>query len=147
MENVENQAIALQVEGQENFIADLSATRVTSFCSLVATTPAQKAQLYKAMNNPEKRLGDCINMTINAKDIFAEVVECVNKDTGEAKKCPRIVIIDDKGVGYQCVSVGIFSAVKKLFQVFGLPTWQQPIKLKVVQITKGDRKLLTLDIA
>lgn len=118
----------------------------TQFCSMIATTDEQKAKLFNAMNNPDKRIGDCINMTINAKDLYVEVVNCTNEETGEVTACPRIVIIDDKGVGYQAVSVGIFSALKKVIQVFGAPTWENPVKLKVQQITKGSRKMLTLNV-
>lgn len=142
----ETQALTVMtMDDNTNFVADLT-SRKTMFCSFEAKTPADKAKLFKAMNNPEKRIGDCINMEIVAKDLFCEVVTCVNKETGESNECPRIVIIDDKGVGYQAVSLGVFSAVKKIIQVFGQPTWNEPIKLKVVQITKGDRKLLTFDV-
>jgi hypothetical protein len=134
------------VDGMDNFIVDLTAPRQTSYCTFTCKTEADKKLLFKAMNNPEKRIGDCINMTIKAKDVFCEVVTCVNRETGETNTCPRIVIIDDKGVGYQAVSTGVFSALKKLFQVYGVPTWEKPVPLKVVQITKGDRKLLTFDV-
>lgn len=117
-----------------------------AFSSLQATTDEEKAQLFNAINNPEKRLADCINMTIKAKDLFVEVVNCTNEETGEVTACPRIVIIDDKGVSYQAVSLGIYSALKKVIQIFGTPTWEKPISLEVKQVTKGTRKMLTLNI-
>lgn len=142
----ESTAIApVSMDDNNHIIADLT-SRQTTFCSLIATTPTEKAMLFKAMNNPEKRVGDCINMTINAKDLFCEVVNCINQQTGEVKACPRIVIIDDKGVGYQAVSLGVYSAIKKIIQVFGAPSWETPLPLVVKQITKGDRKLLTFDV-
>ena len=142
----ENTSLApVTMDDNRNFIADLT-SRQTTFCSLVANTPVEKAMLFKAMNNPEKRVGDCINMTINAKDLFCEVVNCINQQTGEMQTCPRIVIIDDKGVGYQAVSLGVYSAIKKIIQVFGAPTWAEPLPLVVKQITKGERKLLTFDV-
>ena len=98
------------------------------------------------MNNPDRRIADCINMTIKAKDVYIEVVNCTNTETGEVTACPRIVIIDDKGVAYQAVSVGIYSALKKVVQVYGAPTWEKPIPLMVKQITKGERKMLTLNV-
>lgn len=143
--NGETSTAVMRMDDNQNFIADLT-SRQTTFCSLTANTPKEKAMLFKAMNNPEKRVGDCINMTINAKDLFCEVVNCVNQQTGEVETCPRIVIIDDKGVGYQAVSLGVFSAIKKIIQVFGMPTWETPLPLVVKQITKGDRKLLTFDV-
>lgn len=119
----------------------------TSFSSLKAGTDEEKANLFNAINNPEKRLADCINMVIQAKDLYIEVVNCTNEETGETTACPRIVIIDDKGVSYQAVSLGIYSALKKVIQIFGTPTWEKPIALEVKQVTKGTRKMLTLNIS
>lgn len=128
-----------------NLVADLTTAR-TSFCSMTADTDEKKAQLYNAMNNPELRLADCINTQIRAKDLYIEVVNCTNEETGEVTACPRIVIIDEKGKSYQCVSVGIYSALKKVIQVFGAPTWEKPVVLEVKQISKGTRKMLTLNV-
>lgn len=133
-------------DDDERMIVDLT-ERTTSYCSLVATTEDEKLTLYNAMNNPDKRLADMINEKISVKDVFVEVVKCENRETGEKQSCPRIVLIDTNGIGYQCVSIGIFSALKKLFSVFGEPgTWENPVTLKVKQISKGDRKMLTLDV-
>lgn len=136
---------AYAMDEDSRFIANLT-SRETTFCSLVANTAAEKAMLFKAMNNPEKRVGDCINMTIYAKDLYCEVVDCINQQTGDVQKCPRIVIIDKDGVGYQAVSLGVYSAIKKIIRVFGAPSWNEPLPLVVKQITKGDRKLLTFDV-
>lgn len=122
-------------------------SRKQIFCSVSGGTAAEKAILFKAMNNPEKRIADCINQVINAKDVVAEMIEIAHQETGEFEIVPRIVIIDDKGVGYQAVSTGIFSAMKKLIAVYGPPTWQDPIKLKILQISRSkDRKILTFDV-
>lgn len=128
-----------------NLIVDME-SRQLSYASMSATTPEEKAKLFNAMNNPDKRLGDCINMKIRMKDLFVEIVNCTNTETGEITACPRIVVIDDKGIGYQCVSVGIYSALKKLIQVYGAPTWETPVTVEVKQVTKGDRKMLTLNV-
>ncbi|MDP4120850.1 MAG: hypothetical protein Q8876_07350 [Bacillota bacterium] len=147
IEMIENENTSLVVVDQdEKLIADLTQKRTTAFCSFEAKSIADKAKLYTAMNNPDFRIGDEINTVIKAKDVFAEIVTCTNRDTGEQSTCPRVVIIDDKGKGHQAVSMGVFSAVKKLMQVYGLPTWTEPLPLKVLQITKGDRKLLTFAV-
>jgi hypothetical protein len=144
--NEQNTALALVNEDDIKFIVDLTAPAKTQFCSVVPKTEADKAMVFKAMNNPEKRISDCINMTINVKDVYVEVVQCVNKETGELSDCPRIVLIDDKGVGYQCVSIGMYSALKKVFSVYGVPTYEKALAIKIVQVTKGERKLLTFDV-
>lgn len=141
-----NTALAAMDE-DERFIMDLTAERKTQFCSMIPKNEDEEIVLFNAMNNPEKRIGDCINMTINVKHVFCEVVTCVNRETGETNMCPRIVLIDTDGVGYQAVSLGVFSALKKIFAIKGSPTtWKKPVKLQVVQITKGDRKLLTFNM-
>ena len=62
-------------------------SRQLSFSSLRAETDEEKANLFNAINNPEKRLADCINMKIHAKDLFIEVVNCTNEETGEVTAC------------------------------------------------------------
>lgn len=141
MENTE----IMTLEENNGFIADLT-TRTEMFCSIHADTPEQKKMVFNAMNNPEHRIGDCINTVIKAKDIFCEVVNCTNKETGEVQVCPRTVIIDDKGVGYHAVSLGVFNAIKKVIAIYGMPTWENPVPLEVKQLTKGERKILTFNI-
>lgn len=129
-----------------DIVVDMTSAQM-QYCSMKANTDDEKASLFNAINNPEKRLADCINMKLNVKDLYIEVVNCTNEETGEITACPRIVIIDDKGVAYQAVSLGIYSALKKAIQIFGVPTWEKPIAMEVKQITKGNKKMLTLNIA
>lgn len=145
----ENTTAAAQVtmDEDEKFIMDLTSVRKVQFCSMTPKNEDEEIVLYNAMNAPEKRVGDCINMIIEVKHIYCEVVTCVNRESGEESVCPRIVLIDKDGVGYQAVSMGLYSAVKKLMTIKGNPAnWKKPVKLKVTQVTKGDRKLLTLNM-
>lgn len=144
MENTTEKTLVVYDEG-EKFIADLNSAS-NSWTSFKAETPEQKAALFAVMNNPEKRISDCINMTLHIKDLYIESVQCTNPDTGEVKMCPRIVAIDKDGVGYQAVSLGVYSAFRKLIQIYGAPTWEKPIPIKVRQITNGKRSMLTFDI-
>lgn len=144
MENNMN-AVALYGDNGEHYIADLT-TATSSYCSMVADTPEEKVTLFNAMNNPDERIADHINETIAVKDLFCEVVQCANQETGEVSVCPRIVLIDDKGKSYASVSLGIYSAMKKLMSIYGQPTWDKPIKVKVMQISKGTRKMLSLKL-
>lgn len=117
-----------------------------AFCTYKASTPAEKAKLFEIMNNPTYRLSDKINETLLITDIFAEIVQCVNEETGETTEAPRIVLIDKDGVGYQCVSTGIFGSLKKLMTVYGEPTWTEPIPLKILQVKNGKKSLLTFTV-
>ena len=145
MENTENKALAVVTD--DGFIGQLTGERKQSFCSFVAGTDEEKTKLFNGVNNPSKRISDCINETIELKDIYAEEVELVNEKTGEINTCPRIVLFDAKGESYVSVSMGIFSALKKLMQVFGTPAmWTKPLPVKVKQINKADKRLFTLEI-
>jgi hypothetical protein len=117
-----------------------------SFYSIKPTTVEGKIALFNAINNPDKRLADFINMEISVKDVLVEIVELESEQTGQLEKCPRIILIDTKGVSYQCVSVGIMSGLKRIFKLFGEPTWTTPVKVRVKQITKGEKKMLSLEV-
>jgi hypothetical protein len=125
---------------------DLKNAEMSAYCSIEPKTEEEAILIYNASNNPDKRLKDCIGEIISVKDVYCETVELENEQTGELSRSPRIVLIDDKGVSYTCVSFGIFNALKKLMAIFGTPTWEKPLKLKVKQISKGTRNLLTLEL-
>jgi hypothetical protein len=125
------------------------------YSSMPTTTPADKLALYNAINSPEERLGDHINETITVVHVVAQMVEMTNervdKATGEKvevrESAPRIILIDDKGKTFACVSMGIYGALKNLFSIYGEPqTWEKPLKFKVKQITKGQNKMLSLEM-
>ncbi len=137
--------------------SELSADAPSVYCSLSGGTRAEKARLYNAMNNPEHRIGDCINKDLYIKDLVAEMISVPKTDendnpvldeNGEQVKdmVPRIVLIDDKGEAYQAVSTGIFNATKKAIAVFGAPTWDEPLHIMVKQVSLGTNKMLTFDV-
>lgn len=118
-----------------------------SFCSMLPKNDEERKVLFNAMNNPQERLSNFINMEIAVKDIYSEMVDLLNENTGEVTRAPRIVLIDENGVGYQCVSQGIFNGVKKLIQIYGVPTWVNPVRIRIKQIQKSATKnILTMEI-
>lgn len=134
------------VLGFEMDIATDIVSRSTSYCSFEAKTAEGKAMLYKAMNSPDIKLSSMINKRFKIKDIFAEVIVIKDEETGEGTACPRIVLIDDKGVSYQSVATTVYSSVKKIMQVFGTPdTWEKPLEFEVIQIDKGNKRMFSLN--
>lgn len=141
----------LTMHGDEGFkpvnFAENINDKSVMFCSLTPVTKEENVFLYNAMNNPTSRLADKINMTISVTDIFCETVECVNEETGEKSICPRVVLIDlESKESYSCVSFGIYSSIKKLIQLFGVPHWDEPLNLIVKQIKKDKKQLLSLEL-
>ena len=110
------------------------------YCSLKAGTREEKARVFNASNNPTHKVGDFINQVIEVKDVLCEVV---NVDGEEAI---RTVLIDKNGESYQAVSAGIFSALKKAVQMFGAPTWDEPLPVLIKQVKVGKGTMLTFDV-
>lgn len=135
----------IQSDESAFMIADLTTAR-QSFCTFNPQTMEGKAVMFRGMNNPDFRLSDKVNEVINVKDIYCEIVTLISQQTGEVTDCPRIVLFDMDGKSYQAVSMGIYNAVKKAIQVFGVPTWENGLPIKVRQINKNERKILTFDI-
>lgn len=119
---------------------------MTSWVSFKAESHEDKVKLYNAMSNPDKKIADCINSTILLKDVYCEMIPMVNEETGEINNTPRIVLIDKEGRSYQAVSFGVFNALKRIFDVFGTPTYETPLAVKVIQISSGKNKMLSLAV-
>lgn len=139
---------ALSVVAREYNLTELDDLQSQSWFSGKANTQDEKINLYNATANPEFRINDEINMPIEVKDVSIEVIELVSENTGELQKCPRIVIIDSQYRGHVAVSTGVYNAMKRLFAQVGQPaTWDKPLTIIPKQITKGNRKILTFNIA
>lgn len=122
---------------------------VPTFSSLVPKTQEEKVDFFNAINNPQKKLKSCINMTIALKDIYAEECEFVNAETGEVSKGVRMVLIDAEGVTYQASSKGVFTSMSKLLSIMGHPnTWKKPVNIVPKLIDKGtNRQVLVFELA
>lgn len=131
---------------REYDVRELEGGNLAAFCSVQAETMEDKALVFNAANNPQHKVSDYINKKILVKDIYAETLELVNRETGEVEKAPRIVLIDANKEAYECVSVGMFSALKKLIATFGEPTWEQPIPVVVKQEKVANGSMLTLSV-
>lgn len=148
--------LILSKDAFETDYIDQFKSQTLSYTSMKAETEVEKKALFNLMNSPQDRLSDMIGKTINVQHIYIEIVELEKKDdSGNAvlengkpviQKAPRIVLIDKDGKGYQCVSVGILGAIKKLQSLYGPMPWDKGIKLAVKQINKGNRRILTLEL-
>ena len=115
------------------------------YCSIKGDTREALVAMYNAINSPDHKLSDFVGKKLNIKDISIERVENMNDETGEMAANARVVLIDENGESYTCVSSGIYSAIKKLVAVFGEPTWEPALPVEVQNLsTKKGRKTMTL---
>lgn len=136
----------LAMINENQLVADLDSARSQVFCSFACETREEKAKLYKAANNPDFKLADSLGEVIMVQDVYCELVTVINKETGETSQTPRIVLIDSDGYSYASLSSGIYRAVRKLIQCFGVPTWDDPVPVKVKQVNIGKNRMYTLDV-
>lgn len=138
-------AVADNIFEEDGMIAKLSAPATSAYCSLRPANDDEDKMLYNAVMNADYKLREVVNQTIAVRHIYCEIIDVTNKETGEVTKAPRIVIIDDEGKSYQCVSIGVFNSIKKLFQIKGMPDrWEKPVYMTVKQVARGERVMLTL---
>lgn len=142
-----NYGIQTTCDDDEKLILDLT-TRTVSYCSFKPTNDEEKAALYNAQNNTPNRVKDHIGEIINLKHVYVEAVQLQNKETGEVNVCPRVVLIDENNDSFQSVSIGVYSAIRKIFGIYGTPEkWTKPLPIKIKLINKSaDRSILTIDI-
>lgn len=135
---MENQMMSSSMVSQDN---------AKQYYSIQPTTKAQAVVVYNAVNNPDYRISDFINKTIEVEHVLIEMVELANEKTGEIESVPRTVLLDNKGKSYVAVSFGVYNSMKRVIQMFGEPAaWDGPIKIEVKQIKKGENSILTLSI-
>lgn len=148
----------LAMNNVENLDNAFEGSQETVFSTFSMDSPQDKMILYKAINTPDHRIKDMINMQISIKDVYIEKISVTKKDENGNEMfdeegypltnyAPRIVIVDDKGKSYTAVSQGVFNAVKRIFEILGNPhDWEKPIKFTVKQINKGNnRNILTFE--
>ena len=147
---IEKQEVADMFGPGFDLAADLTEQR-TSYCSFEAQDDKSRALLFNLTNQTPESVGDHIGEEIDVTDVYIEILQIQSTDdiTGEVtrKRVPRVVLITKDGKGYGAVSIGIYKAVKTMFAYFGQPgVWEQPRRLKLRQINRGERRLLTFDV-
>jgi len=132
------------MDGNSNMIQDLTAPAKAMYCSFIPQTRAEKVMLFNATNEPESTISDQVGEILKIKNIFAEEITLNDQETGEQRVCPRIVFIDENDKSYSCVSIGMYSALRKVFATFGTPdVWDEPLPIKIKNKTIGKNKMLT----
>lgn len=122
----------------------------TGFFSTVdASTMEGKKTLYKALNESTP-LREHVGEVLSLKDVIVQEAE-VTTEEGDVVTQPRTSLITEDGTVYAATSNGVFSAVRNIIGIFGLPsTWDGP--LKVIVEEKATRRnsmyrYLTLSLA
>lgn len=132
-------------------------TSALAYSSMTAETPQEKAELFNAISDPAHKLGDVINQVIYLRDVYVEMIDLARTDDkgnpivdeyGEpvTDNVPRIVLIDKDGDTYQAIAVSVLNNLSRLFKLFGMPTWTNPIPVEVKQRSIGSNRVYTFKV-
>jgi hypothetical protein len=133
----QSQAIATTNNSMESIGSN---NNVKSFCSVHVETMEEKKVLFNALETCDILLNDIVGQTITMKDVYIEERAKVDEETGEVKNKFRTIIFDDEGKTYVTGAYGIFNVLKKLMTVYGAPTWEEGLTVKVIKKSIGDGK-------
>ena len=128
-----------------NLSEELSENSTSVYCSVQGGSREQKALIYNAATNPQHKVADFINKTILVKDVLIEIINIENED-GTVSEAPRVVLIDAEGEAYQAVSAGMLNAIKRAIQIFGAPTWDEPLPMLIRQVSVKNGSMLTIEV-
>lgn len=132
---------------EKNELTLFSQEQGKTFCSKHVKTEEEKKELFNALETCDALLNDCVGQEIAIKDVYCEEREFADEETGELRKKYRTILFDINGQTYATGSYGIFNIMKKLFVIYGMPTWEEGIKVKVAKRPIGNGKsTLTLTL-
>ena len=135
---MENQNV--NVNENKGELTLFSGIKQNVYCSKVAETEKEKKELFNALESCDALLNDCVGQEINIKDIYVEEKQVVDETTGELKNKYRTILFDENGQTYATGSYGIYNVIKKLISIYGYPTWNPSIKVKVSKKPIGNGK-------
>lgn len=138
MENQENKNVNEEVKGE---LTLFSGIKQNVYCSKVAETEKEKKELFNALESCDALLNDCVGQEIEIQDMYIEEKQVIDEETGELKTKYRTILFDKSGQTYATGSYGIYNVLKKIVQIYGLPTnWEKPLKVKVAKRPIGNGK-------
>lgn len=113
--------------------------------------PAPDASLAEKIQHAEKvmplmskadyRVSESRDDKINMVHFLVHPVHMIDRETGEVNGGDRIVILDNEGASYECVSTGVFDSLRLLMALLGHPsTWTEPVPVTFREIETGNKR-------
>ena len=117
-----------------------------TYISFSMDTPTAKMSAYNAINNPDAKVSDMINKTINLVDVVMIPVNLTSDETGESENAMRSILIDADGTTYTATATGIFNSLRNIYLIFGSLHFEEPLTVEVNQVATKRGNTLTLKL-
>ena len=113
----------------------LNNNNLNIYSSIKANTVEEKKNIYNALEKCDVLLNDIKGTEIRIKDFYIEErhKEEISEETGEVKKIVkyRTILFDTDGKTYATGSYGVYNALRRICLVYGEPTWEEGVLVKV----------------
>lgn len=114
------------------------------YSSVKATTVEERKNVYNALEKCDVLLNDIVGTEINIKDFYIEERQKEESDetTGELKTYTkyRTILFDTEGKTYATGSYGVYNALRRICLVYGEPTWNEGVLVRVDKKPMGNGK-------
>ena len=115
-------------------ITILTEANTQFFCSIPNDGSREsQIKIYNAVNSKGESLADHKNEVLEIVDVACHPITLADPNTGEAVNVLRTILVDKNGKNYDAVSQGIVSSLQKIFAIVGQPSYDPPLKIKVVE--------------
>ena len=95
-------------------------------------------------------LDDVMDTEFELANYVVQPVEMVDEQTGELVNVPRVILVTKDGTAYHAISSGIFSALKNISSILGMPSKDNndwPVKVTpTTDRTRKGYKVFTLKV-
>lgn len=120
-----------------------SGAEAFQFTTLDLTETEDKKALYNALQQCDVKVNDIKGETIEVANVYIEMKDVAERDektdevitdeNGEVvtKKHFRTILIDTEGKTYVTAAYGVYNSLKQIISIFGNPTPENVLKLKV----------------
>lgn len=149
MKNEENNALVVAENNQLTVSDRINET--VKRCTLDLNEEDNQVALYNVLTgDADALLNDMIDQTIIMTGAFMDKhpSTVVDEETGEVTGTTskyRIIIFDNEGKTYATGSYGIYNSLNMIIDIFGNPSEEHPIKVKVSKkATSNGHNTLTL---
>ena len=152
MEKMKNELMTADAVAGMDLMEQLKNPSENFYCS-IPNDGSRKKQIaiYNAIQGDDD-IASHIGETLEIVNVVAHPATAINEETGEVTEYLRTVLIDKNGKGYTAGSVGITSALSRIFSIIGMPdngAWEkEPVKMKIKQVKtrNGVNKVNTIEL-
>lgn len=115
------------------------------WCSLKVETKEEKKELVSLITGDVLKLQEHVNETLTIYGVYLENVVINDSQTGEQRLMPRMLLLAEEGV-YSTCGITAFNALSKIMKHLGMPSKDEPLKLKIKMSSNNGKQFYSFQV-